>query len=148
MGSLLPPCDNDIIVTAVTSIAREVCELRDNCQQNGLRGRPRLQFAQEQLVALFEIQFSSGDIASILYVSPRTVRRRIIQYGLEDEGTYSEMGDASLDAVTERFVRVHPNSSETSLSGFLRSLSPRVQRYGCLMRVGKFSIADNTACVC
>ena len=138
VGSLMPTRDEDELVTAVASVVCEVREVQDRARRSGLRGRPQVSISQEQLTTLLEMQFSNRDIASLLNVSPRTVRRRIIQYGLEDEVSYSRMSDAMLDSITEQFVRDHPNSGETSLSGFLRSLGLRVQRYRVresLMRV-------------
>ena len=64
----------------------------------------------------------------MLMVSPRTVRRRIIQYGLEDLATFRDISDSDLDEIASDFHHNSPNSGFRSLEGFLRSRGIRVQR--------------------
>ena len=82
-----------------------------------IRGRPQIPVSKEQLVALLELQFSNRDIANLLGISPRTVRRRILQYGLQEEACFA---NRDLDAIPRQFVDTHPNSGVRSLAGFLR----------------------------
>lgn len=56
----------------------------------------------------------------MLQVSPRTVRRRIIQYGLQVEASFTVLSDNELDTITRQFVDTHPNSGESTLAGYLR----------------------------
>ena len=54
-----------------------------------VKGRPQIPIGEEQLVTLLELPFPNVDIATMLQVSPRTVRRRIIQYGLQEEASFT-----------------------------------------------------------
>lgn len=65
-------------------------------------------------------------------VSPRTIRRRISQYGLDEELSPSDISDSQLDAITLQFITTHPNSGQRSLDGFLRGVGLRVLR--CRLR--------------
>ena len=137
VGSVMPAREEEVLVGGVSSIVTAVREMQDDFRRHRLRGRPQIPVSQDQLTLLLEMQFSNRDIALMLNVSPRTIRRRVIQYGLEDD-INSDMSDATLDALTQQFVHAHPNSGETSLSGYLRSLGLRIQRYRVresLMRV-------------
>ena len=69
------------------------------------------------MATLLDLRFSNVDIASMLQVSPRTVRRRTIQYGLQGEASFTEKSDTDLDTITRQFVDTHPNSDESSLAG-------------------------------
>ena len=55
------------------------------------RGRPQIASDESQLSLLLSFQFSSTDIASMLKVSAKTIKRRISQYGLEEEAHYSSL---------------------------------------------------------
>ena len=126
---LLPPPDGHLLFSVVSAVVEAVQDLRDECHRTHMRGRPQISISEEQLSLLIELQFTNENIASLLHVSPRTIRRRIIHYGLEREVGFTEMDDTCLDAITEQFVGTHPNCGEVSLSGFLRSLNLKVQRY-------------------
>ena len=124
---LLQP-DGDILVEAIVDLVRDIQLVIDINHCSHIRGRPQIQVSEEQLIALLELQFSTRDIANLLQVSPKTVRRRIIQYGLQEEANYTEMDDAELDAITSQFVNSHPESGGRSLAGFLRGMGIRIQR--------------------
>ena len=83
---------------------------------------------EEQIATLSELHFSNRDIAGLLGVSARTIRRRIIEYGLEQDAEYSELQDGELDDFTKQFVDTHPNSGQRSLAGYLRMTRLRIQR--------------------
>ena len=127
---LLPPRDGEVLVDTVASIVGEVQHFVDHfhLQRTRQRGRPQIPIYEEQIRCLLELQFSTGQIASLLHVSTRTIRRRIIQYGLQEELSFSMIDDTSLDAITEQFIDTHPNSGQKSLAGFFRSNGLRVQR--------------------
>ena len=61
-------------------------------------------------------------------MSTRTIRRRIIQYGLDELTSYSDLPDGALDEITRHYVRTNPNSGGRSLAGFLRGMGLKVQR--------------------
>ena len=53
---------------------------------------------------LLEHRFSIADTARMMGVSARTIRRRVLQYGLESFTAYSMLTDHQLDKVTAQFV--------------------------------------------
>lgn len=125
---LLQRQDGELMVDVVVEVIRNIQRVVDECHYQLNRGRPQIPICEQQLLTLLELQFSNHDIASLLQVSTRTIRRRILQFGLQDVATFSEMGDAELDAITSQFVHTHPNSGERSLAGFLRGDGIRIQR--------------------
>ena len=79
-------------------------------------------------MTLLELHFSNVEIAKMLQVSPRTIRRRILQYGLQEDAEFSMLSDTDLDTITRRYVDTRPNSGERSLDGYLRGLGLKIQR--------------------
>ena len=90
-----------------------------------IEGGPPIAISEEQLS--FLLSFPT-DIAGMLQVSARTVRRRILQYGLEELMEYSSLPNADLDAITEQFVHHHPNGGRRAYEGYLRGRGVRIQR--------------------
>ena len=125
---LLQPDHGEMLVQAVVDVVRAVRHLVDDCYRQHIRGRPQIEITEEQLASLLELHFSNHDIANLLQVSPRTIRRRIIQYGLQEDACFTEISNTDLDTITGQFVDNHPNSGERSLAGFLRGSGLRVQR--------------------
>lgn len=91
-----------------------------------MRGRPLINIPEDQLSVLLEYNFSVTDIARMLQVSARTVRRRIIQYGLENGATLAPISDSQLDEISTDFVRCYAHSGRRSFQGFLRGAGLRV----------------------
>ena len=91
-----------------------------------MKGRPALCIL-EKLAMLLGYHFKVTDIAHILVVYPRTIRRRIIPYGLEDAASDSDVSDNDLDSISSNFVHHNPNSRLRSLEGLLRSQGIRIQ---------------------
>ena len=118
----------EVMVQAVSNIVSTIQDLSDDCHRQHARGRPRILISEEQLTTLLELHFSNRAIANLLQVSPRTIRRRIIEYGLVEESSFAPISDADLDSTTQQFIDTHPNSGERSLSGYLRGLGLKVQR--------------------
>ena len=92
------------------------------------RGRPAIDIPEDQLVMLLEHHFTVTDIAHMLHVSPRTIRRRVLQYGLESTTMYSDMSDDQFDEITVQYVHTHPYCGRRSYQGFLRSAGVRIQQ--------------------
>ena len=118
----------EAIVEAIGAVVATVQQILDESRCHRRQGRPKVPVREDQLVTLLELQFSNQDIANLLQVSARTVRRRIIEYGLVEDYSFSTIGDTDFDAITRQFVDSHPNSGERSLSGFLRAMGLRIQR--------------------
>ena len=58
----------------------------------------------------------------MLHVSSSTVKRRIVQYGLESMTDYSDITDLQLDMITNQFIINHLCSGEKSFEGYLRQM--------------------------
>ncbi len=99
--------------------------------RNGEVGRPRLQLAQEQLETLHgEAGFRWADVARILGISERTVRRRRHQLELPvgREVGFSDISDEELDTYVRQILRTTPSSGRRFVDGALRYRGMRVQR--------------------
>ena len=55
------------------------------------RGRPAVDISEEQITMLLEHGFTQSDIARMMNVSARTIRRRINQFGLESLTLHSDL---------------------------------------------------------
>ena len=84
-----------------------------------LPGRPRLNISREQLEILLDQQFTQVEIAKIYGCSPRTVHRRILEYGLTSVCQYSTMSDSELDSVVKEFVVSFPTAGYKMLAAHL-----------------------------
>ena len=125
---LLPFGCGEILVEHVRNIVVCINEVIDDEHRCHIRGRPQIPISEESLILLLKAHFSTTAIGKMLGVSSRTIRRRIVQYGMQDEITFSGLSDSELDDITTNFIRTHPNSGERSLSGFLWSIGIRIQR--------------------
>ncbi|KAL5497033.1 hypothetical protein EMCRGX_G013427 [Ephydatia muelleri] len=85
--------------------------------------------SEEQLASLLCFQFKIADIATMLQVSPSTISRRILEFGLSDALEYSSITDSDLEAIACEYAVLHPNSGQKSFSGYLSQLGFRVQRH-------------------
>ena len=123
---LLP--DGEALTTAVSYVLSDCQTAIDQEILRHRKGRPSLAISREQLILLLENHFSEVNIARMLQVSPRTICRRIVQYGLEQYTSFSDISDATLDQITESFVQSHPFSGRFSYQGFLRSTGLHIQQ--------------------
>ncbi len=73
---------------------------------NGLRGRPTFQVSRQPLEGLLELGFNFRQIAELIGVSERTIRRRRELYGLPIENTYSNISDEELDGIVADILQV------------------------------------------
>ena len=90
-------------------------------------GRPRLEISRDQLQYLLDQQFTQVEVSRLLGCSPKTIHRRIVQFGLSCE--YSLMSDSELDELVEEFVAAFPTAGQKTLAGHLSSLGYQLQRY-------------------
>ena len=125
VSDLLPIEDGESLVKAVADIFLWLQDTRINSRR---RGRPQIEIDEDQLSLLLSFQFSCADIGHMLQVSARTVRRRVLQLGLEESSEYSSLSDNNLDSITIEFVQSHPNGGQRTYEGYLRARSIRIQR--------------------
>ena len=79
---LLPRPDGELVVAAVSNVVGSVQAEVDRRVIHRGRGRPAIDIPEDQLVMLLEHHFTVTDIAHMLHVSPRTIRRRVLSMGL------------------------------------------------------------------
>ena len=125
---LLPPPYGEELVSAVSEVLAGVQEEVDRRRLGQRRGRPTIDIPEDHLAMLLENHLSIADIARMLHVSSRTIRRRVLQYGLEGFTAYSDLSDSELDEITAQFVHRNPYSGRVSYQGFLRSAGLRIQQ--------------------
>ena len=90
----------------------------------GRVGRPAFLIPQEQLQCL---RFSVPQIAQLLGVSVRTVRRRMSVAGLSIRSTYSQLSDDQLDDLVGSIQQQFPHCGNRQMFGHLTSRGVRVQ---------------------
>ena len=72
---------------------------------------------------------SHGKTYQMLLVSRWTIRRRVIEYGIQEITGYSDISDEELDTIIQQFIGQHGSLVGCSIvSGHLRSLALRIQR--------------------
>ena len=96
--------------------------------QSGSAGRPRFDIPQLQLSFLVESGFTGPQIASILGVSLRTVRRRMAGYGLSMSGEYADISDSDLEHLVMEIKTDFPTCGQKQMMGHLKSRGHRVQQ--------------------
>ena len=82
---------------------REYLEMGDRApvSHTPKRGRPLVPFLtpHNQLAFLLEKRFTLPQIAGILGVSVRTIKRRMSKYGLSVHSLYTQLSDQELDKI-------------------------------------------------
>ena len=96
-------------------------------QSCGQRGRPRYELHRQQLEYLVSNAFSVREIAAMIGVSDRTVKRRLNEYGIKIRDTYSHLSDSELDDVVQQIMTSFPNIGYQSVKGHLQSRGERLQ---------------------
>lgn len=116
--------DNDIYYTDRYESAGQVTKI-----ETGFKGRPSFDISKDHLEFFLEMGFKATDIAKMLAVSPKTVHRRLKQFGLSMEGVYSNISDSSLDSLIGDILNEFPNSGYRSMKGHLLSRGLKVQEH-------------------
>ena len=94
----------------------------------GLVGRPCFQIPREQLSYLIENGFSVPQIADMIGVSVRTVRRRMDDYDLSIRAQYSALSDSELDSMVTEIQSQFPMCGNRQMQGHLLARGHRVQQ--------------------
>ena len=95
--------------------------------ETGIRGRPKFYIPKEQLEYFIEYGFKATDIAKMLYVSEKTVYRRLEEHGMSMRTTYSQIAESELDVLIRSISHVFPNSGYKTMRGHLLSRGLKVQ---------------------
>ena len=108
------------------------------------RGRPKLLISQEQLEHLIGYNFSCQSIASMLGVSVRTIYRRMQEFSMSIQATYSNISDSDLDEKVTLLKQDYPNAGYRMISGLLLQEGIRLQQHRvreCMHRVDPLGVA-------
>lgn len=108
------------------------------------RGRPRFLITREQLEHLISYDFSCPSIASMLGVSVRTVYRRMQEFSMSIQESYSDISDNDLDEKVALLKQDYPNAGYRMISGLLVQEGIRPQQHRvreCMHRVDPLGVA-------
>jgi hypothetical protein len=95
----------------------------------GLQGRPTLDVSENVILELHSLGFKWKDISDMLLLSRWTIRRRVIEYRIEDVTGFLQLSDEQLDSHVRYFMQQHGTFVGFSMTnGYLRSLGLRVQQ--------------------
>ena len=95
----------------------------------GAIGRPRFEIACGQLQCLIDNRFSVPQIAKLLSVSVSTIRRRMLDFNLSINATYSTITDDELDDLVCSVQNQYPYWGNRQMYGCLISRGIRVQHF-------------------
>ncbi|KAF6721551.1 hypothetical protein FQA47_002195 [Oryzias melastigma] len=119
---------NDFIRTVETLLTHEETTVyTPPLERLGGRGRPTFSITEAQLRFLLSCGFRLRQMAEILNVSVRTLRRRMRSYNLSTR-IFSQISDAELDAVTAYMVGDNEQVGSRAVRARLHSLGIQIQR--------------------
>uniref|UniRef100_A0A8C2AGH5 Integrase catalytic domain-containing protein n=2 Tax=Cyprinus carpio TaxID=7962 RepID=A0A8C2AGH5_CYPCA len=95
----------------------------------GSSGRPRFSITEEQLRFLIEYNFSTRQMAEILCVSRRTVKRRLREYRISLRDRYTDLSDSDLDNRVRELVGGNDELGAESVWARLAGQGIVVQRH-------------------
>ena len=132
------------VIISIAGVHSDLAALRDEEQQcvyyTGIRvhleridapGRPRYHITEEQLASLLQLNFTCADIATMLGVSLRTIRRRMSEYNLSVRACYTSIDETDLDHAIRELKGEFPNSGYRIMDGLLRQRGIRITQ-SCL----------------
>ena len=96
---------------------------------DGAPGMPRFDIPRHQLACLLEKWFTIPQIADILRVSVRTIRRWMSEYGLSIHALYSQLTDQQLDEIVRDIQNHSPTIGNRQMQGHLLARGIRVQQH-------------------
>ena len=94
----------------------------------GFVGRPSYDIPYQQMLFLIEHRFSVPQIADMLGVSVRTIRRRMTTFGLSIRAQYSNISDQELDDLVQDIQQQFPMCGNKQMQGHLLHRGFRVQQ--------------------
>ena len=131
-----------IVTDEVLDCARRLCQclclIRDETendyagyqaplQASSHCGRPSYIVGRGQLVYFIEHGFTAQQMSNMLGVSLSTIRRRMNEYGLSIQQTYSTINNDELNHLVRQCLSAFPNAGYRMVGGWLRQNGYRVQ---------------------
>ncbi|XP_028412583.1 uncharacterized protein LOC114535478 [Dendronephthya gigantea] len=128
----VPPTVNELLSKCLSIIESFDTGINDNyfapTVKTGLPGRPAYKITKEQLLFLVSSGFNVPQISAMLNVGKRTIERRLHEFGISINTTFSSINNDDLDAVVRDIVKEFPNVGYRRLTGFLRVKGISVQQ--------------------
>ena len=133
----------------IKAIVQDLASIEDEMQRDNrcCRGRPTICITEAELRNLIELHFSQVEISKLYGCSARTIRRRILEYGLQEAIEYSTLSNQDLDEIVANFVVDFPCAGLKTLAGYLHSQGHHVQRWRVresLLRVDPWGVEQRT----
>ena len=94
---------------------------------SGRPGQPQFNITENQLQFLVGLNLSGSQIANLLGVSERTIRRRMSQFQLSVRNLYTRISGSHLDRLVQIITRQYPSYGYRMVQAHLRSSGVRVQ---------------------
>ncbi|XP_034534661.1 uncharacterized protein LOC117809076 [Notolabrus celidotus] len=91
-------------------------------------GRPSYLLPPEVIKVHLLMGHTAGEIARLLGVCERTIRRRMAQYGIKVHDLLTPMDDGALDETVTQILQQHPNCGYKMMAGHLNAQGIRIQR--------------------
>ena len=95
-------------------------------QKKDKKGRPSFLITKSQMEMYLLNNFSVPKISKLICVSKATVKRRLKQFELSVQQTYSNIGKQVLDNIIAELISKHPNCGYRRMIGFLLSKSIKI----------------------
>ena len=106
-------------------------------ERRGRSGRPRFEISEDVLLELRSYGFTWKQVADMLLVSRWSIRRRVVEYGLQETTRFSALSDEQI--YIKQVTEAHWNIVGCSIvQGFLKSLAFWLQR--CRVSVNIFRV--------
>lgn len=70
-------------------------------------GRPKLEISEHVLLQLRSLGFKWKQISEMLLVSRWTIRRRVVEFGIQETAGFTDITDAELDGLVQKFMLEH-----------------------------------------
>ena len=92
-------------------------------------GRPVFDIPKHLLEFYVEHRFTIKDIAKMLGVSERTIKRRLKKFNIRIGETYDCLEDTELDSNVLEILRNFPNTGYKKMKGYLTARNFKIQEY-------------------
>ena len=78
-------------------------------ERSGRPGRPRFEISEAVPLELRSYGFTWKQVADMLLASRWTIRRRVVEYGLQETTGFSALSDEQIEFYVKQFIEEHGN---------------------------------------